>query len=819
MTRLISVATGNLTASGTWGAVDATSLSDSEAANTALTASYVTSSTFTPGAITIDGIAVKLASRAAGSPANTISVALDLATVTVTGTEVTLNVADLDACSTTDNEGGWYLFKFAAPVLLVAATVYGVKAKLSATSTAVNLYSTATTNWSRMLRTTTNAAPAAGDTMDVIGEHTGAGTGNSFVVTMNSTATTDYGPGTDGSVGMTIGKRGTLTYGASAATAYYLKLSGDLIVYSGGAINQGTVATKMPSDSSAVLEFDPVADGGMGLIFRAGTGVAQGNPITHRCRIAVDAAANATSFTADASTGWANNDNIVVASTSTTSTQNEKGQVSSTSTTTVNIKSFAGSGGGLLNAHSGTTGSRAEVIKLDRNVIIRSATSTLMTYVFMGPNVSVDWDYVECYYMGANLTNKHGINITTTTGTVTVNDSSFHDFETWGVHLLGATGSGVTIDTCDLYNLSQVAGGSPITVAATTGVPVLNALWCILWASNTFGFNLADTGLTLTNNVAVGGANAGFSFSEAGGTFGTCTDNLSHSCATTGAQILNVTRGTITRLTIYRCPTGLTIGGHQAGRVILDTCTIWGNTASGITGGGGGVPLELRSCAIYGNATAGITATATTGVLRYLLFNCTLGSPNANVSADIILAGTMEVYAWNTIMASTTEVTVGGCDTNFVRSQNHDQNAALHKIWNRNGTIVNDVTIRHTASGYSWKLTPNSATQKLVAPGPSWYDGFRTAILANNLVTITVWLQKDASYNGNQPRLVIQGGILAGVGSVGADVTAAMTGGTGAWEQVTVTATPTEAGVIEYYVDCDGTAGNVYMDDIVPSQA
>src|SRR5581483_6899289 len=72
---LIATANGNLTSSSTWKTVDATSLLDSEASTTTLTTTPTDSSTFTPGAITIDGIAIKLSSRAA-SPSGTITVTL-----------------------------------------------------------------------------------------------------------------------------------------------------------------------------------------------------------------------------------------------------------------------------------------------------------------------------------------------------------------------------------------------------------------------------------------------------------------------------------------------------------------------------------------------------------------------------------------------------------------------------------------------------------------------------------------------------------------------------------------------------------------------
>src|SRR5258708_6211077 len=138
MATRLAAATGNFNTAGTWMLVDSTSLIDSEANSTPLTASFVTSPTFTPGAITVDGVAIKLALRLTGSPGNTITVALDNATVDVPGTVTTMNVSDLDVADTTLAQGGWYYFRFnvagtPTPVTLAAATAYGLKVKLSST--------------------------------------------------------------------------------------------------------------------------------------------------------------------------------------------------------------------------------------------------------------------------------------------------------------------------------------------------------------------------------------------------------------------------------------------------------------------------------------------------------------------------------------------------------------------------------------------------------------------------------------------------------------------------------------------------------------
>src|SRR5882724_2769182 len=141
MAVLAATANGNLTTAATWGLVDGTSYNNSESANTALTTSYQESTGSTTGVITVDGVAVKLASRAA-SPIGTITVHLAIATVEVSGSAVTVNVSDLPTCTATSGtttpvdtaEGGWFFFKFAAPLTLVGATLYTVGAKTSSAS-------------------------------------------------------------------------------------------------------------------------------------------------------------------------------------------------------------------------------------------------------------------------------------------------------------------------------------------------------------------------------------------------------------------------------------------------------------------------------------------------------------------------------------------------------------------------------------------------------------------------------------------------------------------------------------------------------------
>jgi hypothetical protein len=115
MANLILKTDGNLSSVSTFASVDTTSTQTSGGSSAAVTTSFQTSSTFTPGAITIDGIAI-WTFDVPGST-GTITVALDQAGGTVTGTSVTANVTDLQPYT-------WNFFKFGGSVTLLAATAY-----------------------------------------------------------------------------------------------------------------------------------------------------------------------------------------------------------------------------------------------------------------------------------------------------------------------------------------------------------------------------------------------------------------------------------------------------------------------------------------------------------------------------------------------------------------------------------------------------------------------------------------------------------------------------------------------------------------------
>lgn len=210
-------------------------------------------------------------------------------------------------------------------------------------------------------------------------------------------------------------------------------------------------------------------------------------------------------------------------------------------------------------------------------------------------------------------------------------------------------------------------------------------------------------------------------------------------------------------------------------------------------------------------------------------FGVATGIKVAHTTADLTFAalttglkGFYGIYLFNTTLASATEISGfpstaadGHFPDSFIRTQFMDA-GVNSKSYFYAGTIEAQSVIRDGVSGTAPQLTPNSATLKLILPGPNKKDTFKGAVLADAAVTITARVYKDASYNGNAPRLVLVGGIVPGIAS---DVVDSLSVAAETWETLSVSGTPDEDCTVEFYVDCDGTAGTVVVDNITISQA
>jgi hypothetical protein len=146
-------------------------------------------------------------------------------------------------------------------------------------------------------------------------------------------------------------------------------------------------------------------------------------------------------------------------------------------------------------------------------------------------------------------------------------------------------------------------------------------------------------------------------------------------------------------------------------------------------------------------------------------------------------------------------------------SEKHDQ-TNYDYIFIEGGTANTEDTDRSGATGKMWRLVLTSSNRDATYPLDLPVAQFPYA--SSGLVTVTAWMKKSHATNCNG-RLRIKGGQITGYSS---NLTATLADNTN-WQELTITFTPTDAGVFEVealaeYVTANA---NVYIDNITVSQA
>ena len=818
MATLISKASGNFTSNTTWGLVDATSFLDSQDANTVLTTSYVGATTFTPGAITIDALAVKVALRV--NTTGTMSVQLSGAGAgAVAGSEVTINVSDLQAGDTAANNGvGWTVFKFPTPITLSAGIPYAVQAKTSS-STQVNLYSSATSNWSRALRTTTTQSPSTSDVIIVAGEWTSAGNSTSYTVTLDNTSALTYGT-------TTINNKSTLSLQTSALSSYTYNTNGIMRVYGGGTLNLGTTITPLPSTSSFTLALKSLSAVEDGLELQNGsTFNAYGAPLSYvTAKLAADVAATATTFTTSVSTGWKSGDVIVFPSTTRTAAQRESKAL------LLNAVGTTLSAASLTNAHEGNaaTGVQADLGNLTRNVKIMGVSTTVTSYILIRNGATVNMNYVEMSFLGSNTTNKRAVDIQTATAGITniqyCSLANSNITSAQGFYISGTTSNNITLFKNIVYS---VLGIGIVVAAATTGTYTISQNLVV--GSGGVGMSIADAGGILTDNIVASSVGINIVYDEEATITGVVSGNVTYSGNTHGQQYGNtLLGGTISNITSWR---------NNGVGVYISTSRVnpIGTTLSGVnTFGNNTAGIYCGASAYYGLLTikSATTNAGTSLTEPYGLFF------NGNMDYAVIQdssfgftqahTGDVRIASSNLIRATlhNCKFSVAGTPiSNYVSqlenvnnqwglaSMNHDQVQGDNRLYTRYGIIRTDTTIFKSQSP-SQRITPNSATWPLNSASKF------VAVTNGNSVTIKVYIRTSStsfgdsnSYNGSLPVLLLRSNPSIGITN---DTTLyTMTPNlSGTWEQfVGTTQAVTGDGVLEFLIKCDGTLGWINVDD------
>lgn len=870
----VAIATGNLTTGATWATPDTVgTLVSTSNTGTALTTGNLDSASFVLGASQVYGFAFKLFSRAAGSPSNTMTVTLRNSTTASDTCAVTLNVSDLPEATSAAVNGGWHAVKCSAAFTPNGTDSYVIRATLSATSTAVSLYTNGTANnWQHIVMRTTTGAPGAGDDMfinEIFDGATNPATVATVTVTMDQTAATDYGSNnTNGLIcALCISKGGTLTWGTTASTAYLLQLSGWLLINAQGTYNMGTSGTPIPSSSTATLQFDLAgsSDGGYGWVQRLkGVYNIYGSPRTAGknvtwTHLTADAASGTAALTVADDTGWKNTDFVQIATTTRTTTQTENKQLGAdagASSLTLSTN--------LASTHAGASAPlQAEVALTTRNVTITSTSSTNLTGMhFQGDaGGTMEWAaIVRCG--GVTTSTLPCVNVSSATGgTFTFNYDHFDNRTranpAYGLSLNIVTPTVVTFDNCTFLQGAIITSSNIPLMGYGTLTGALSITNSVIWSAvatgslnNLFWMNAptASTGsLTVANTHIWGGSNTGDGAisltQDSDFSLGTVSihDITIHSSGGHGITGFyntvfdSMTNLTITNLTAWR-NNGTALRCELCNNLTFDGADLFGNGSSNLYFGSSGI-FRVKNSRLTGDSSFSTTfgingaigsssfccaaSRANAEFIQIYLDNDTFGSGSGtrttHASGDINFGsfkGIAQVYSNNTLFSSATEFasfsTSNQIVGSFIADQKHDQTNGNHSTRTLYGTVAIDTSTYEQSP--SIKLTPTSATVKLESNGGRSGRGLMAPVASGAAITVGWDVFKDASYNGNQPRLILKANFALGVASD--TVIATMSVGTNTWETLTGTSpTASDSGVFEFIVDVDGTAGNAYADN------
>ena len=813
MSTLVASATGNFTAAGTWKVADTTSLLHTDQASTAASTTYQGSSNFMPGPITTDGLGLFVLSRSA-TPSGLLYVELYNATLAASVVVTTINVADIP----NTGEGNWLILPI-APTLLLAGNNYQTRIKTT-NAAMVTAYRDATANnWARLLRTTTTAAPAAGDVFIVSGEKTGPGAMTSYSVTMDNTTGTVFGSPVATRASLSVCDGGSLVYPTTAGLALRLVLAGFVNCHGGSTLTRGTAGDPIPTTSSATLEFVIATNNDSYLHIHKGATYSSEGASTYastRARLTADVAATGTVLTTDISTGWPAGDLVAISPTKRVLNEGESRTLSiNAAGTTVTLSS------GLTYAHDGVA-LQAHVINMTRNVKTFGTSQTLCAYIRIFDGAIANCKKEEIIYMGSATTGQRGVVVDNASVDTVFEDCSFHDFfstanTAMGVHS-NLAGLMLTLLNNNFYNVGYIAIYMQQVSATDLNVNGNIAIGGPIAGAAGYGMLINSSDANASDNVMTGYGQSTAFVGASPIKLGTVANNSGNSCSS-GLTVTGVYDSTITAPNFRRTNgQGMNLSSNLNLNIINPVST--GNVNSSLS------MTSNQNCII-----SGITATGEAGFTQpYSVYiaginpGCvvsgTFGGAGAlgATTADVVTTGiSSSLHFHEPDFLSPVEFVVSVWKKgNSYSAEKIGGIAGSNKVVKWEGTLVLDTTIFDGASP-SLRMTPTQASVKLESMQAGQL-AYTAAVASGNTVPVSVRVRKSVvgdgtAYNGNQPRLMVRANLAAGYTTN--TVLATASGAAGSWETLSATTGVISADtVLEFFVDCDGTTGWVNIDTI-----
>lgn len=225
---------------------------------------------------------------------------------------------------------------------------------------------------------------------------------------------------------------------------------------------------------------------------------------------------------------------------------------------------------------------------------------------------------------------------------------------------------------------------------------------------------------------------------------------------------------------------------------------------------GGSVTFE--NCEFRNNSVGGVNTSPGQNFL-----NCTFAN---NSTSSIVMPlqyriGEGATLMRNCVIEDSTEFSAGSSQTGFVWSFDHDNTPGNHWGFTAGGTINWQTTVKEGAAVGSWRVNVSGSIRAIFQP--VYFRLAEIAVSASSLVTVNVWVKKDHATNIGAA-IYVEDAIFNISGVVASTATKANDTD---WEELTLTFTPTEAGIVPIYASAFYVAGtsDAYFGPITVTQA
>jgi hypothetical protein len=237
--------------------------------------------------------------------------------------------------------------------------------------------------------------------------------------------------------------------------------------------------------------------------------------------------------------------------------------------------------------------------------------------------------------------------------------------------------------------------------------------------------------------------------------------------------------------------------------ITWNNCYFNNNGGNGILNTGGGGNNTWNNCSFNNNQGEAYRSQGTS--YNDVFNNCS----TSNISIyNAFYSFGGSIYLNNCLVSESSEFGFYTFTDGQIYCSNHDNAANNWFIYGFGGLIRPQTSVRYTNSGYAWALSPTSDYRR--DNYPLGFPVAKVAVSANSLVTIKAQMRRTSA--GLTFRLRLKGGQIAGVTN---DVISYMSAAADTWQQVSLSFTPTEAGVVELLAECwGGSTYTGYIDDL-----